>query len=638
MMGKKSKKTGRKKTGSPPGGARRGGGHRGYYPFELKLKAVKLYLEEGYGPKVIAEELGIGRCTINDWARRYKQEGPEGLRSRCPGARRPQVSSSVKEKAVEIKKANPEYGSRRISHMLRRLFLGASHETVRQTLKEEGLVTPAKRKPVKNPARPRFFERATPNQLWQSDIFTFRLGGKNAYLIGYIDDYSRHIVGMGLYRSQTAAQVIEVYRKAIGEYGVPKEMLTDNGRQYTTWRGTTRFEAELKKERVKHIKSQPHHPMTLGKIERFWKTIFGEFLSRAQFDTFEEAQDRLALWIKYYNHKRPHQGIGGLCPADRFFEIRTELKKVLARGVEENVLEAALRGKPQEPFYMVGRMGEQSVVIRAEKGKVRMMVDEQEMTGTKELVYDLKEQPDGTEDGCGQSKEDASTELQRTGESAGSPECVEREKEALGGVQGVGDSLGEPEAVADQGNGSDDQRIGTTESGAGAERTSAGDEPGEAAGEDLGEVDRNETEQTAGEGAGNERRLAAIPSDGVILLTREEAPKVLELLRQYTAQRERAFNGRGEPCEEAGGDDPESAQRQDDRDAGSEGVGGEPQDILQVGGQSSLGDARGIERPPLRATVSASRWREDVDDEGDREYPEATLAGRGKGPDPYIHG
>ena len=53
-----------------------------------------------------------------------------------------------------------------------------------------------RKKPVKNAAKPRFFERSRPNQLWQSDIMTFRLGGKNAYLIGYLDDYSRYITGL----------------------------------------------------------------------------------------------------------------------------------------------------------------------------------------------------------------------------------------------------------------------------------------------------------------------------------------------------------------------------------------------------------------------------------------------------------
>ena len=186
--------------------------------------------------------------------------------------------------------------------------------------------------------------------MWQSDILTFRLAGKNAYLIGYLDDYSRYITGLGFYRSQTAENVIETYRRAVGEYGVPKEMLTDNGRQYTNWRGTTRFEKELSKDRLRHIRSRPHHPMTLGKIERFWKSILGEFLQRSQFTSYEDAADRIAFWIKYYNHKRPHQGIGGLCPADRFFESATALKKTLEQGVEENALELALRGKPRDPF------------------------------------------------------------------------------------------------------------------------------------------------------------------------------------------------------------------------------------------------------------------------------------------------
>jgi hypothetical protein len=125
--------------------------------------------------------------------------------------------------------------------------------------------------------------------------------------------------------------------------------------------------------------------MTLGKLERFWKSILTEFLQRAQFTSYEDAAERIAFWIKYYNYKRPHQGIGGLCPADRFFEIETALKKTLEQGVEENSLEMALRGKPRDPFYMVGRMGDQSVVIRAEKGKVKMLVDD-----NNELVYDAR--------------------------------------------------------------------------------------------------------------------------------------------------------------------------------------------------------------------------------------------------------
>jgi transposase InsO family protein len=85
--------------------------------------------------------------------------------------------------------------------------------------------------------------------------------------------------------------------------------------------------------------------MTLGKIERFWSTIWQNFLVRAQFDSFEAARERIKLWIQYYNYKRPHQGIEGMCPADRFFEIQSQLRQTLEAGMQENLLELALRGK-----------------------------------------------------------------------------------------------------------------------------------------------------------------------------------------------------------------------------------------------------------------------------------------------------
>jgi transposase InsO family protein len=152
-----------------------------------------------------------------------------------------------------------------------------------------------RRKARRNLVRPRFFERATPNQMWQTDIFTFRLGGKYAYAVAFMDDYSRYVVNLELYRSPTAECVVETYRVAAGEYNPPKEMLTDRGPQYFNWRGKSRFASELTKDRVAHLVSRPQHPMTLGKVERFWATMWQEFLVRAQFDSFESARERLAV-------------------------------------------------------------------------------------------------------------------------------------------------------------------------------------------------------------------------------------------------------------------------------------------------------------------------------------------------------
>src|SRR5512142_899622 len=376
------------------------------YGFEIKLRCVKLHLEEGLPFSLLSKEAGASTDGIRRWVKAYQERGETGLRNAFRSSeRRRRLPGPVREKIVEIKKREPFFGVQRISHLLKRVFfLSASPETVRRMLQEESLIVPSLKKHHPNITRPRFFERSTPNQMWQGDIFTFRLGGRYAYLVGMIDDYSRYMVGLELYRSQTADQVIEVYRRAVGEYGVPKEVLTDRGRQYTTWRGTTRFERELAKDRVMHIKSQAHHPMTLGKIERFWKTVYEEFLVRAQFGSFEEAQGRIRQWVQYYNHKRPHQGIGGLFPADRYFEIQGELRKVMEKGIAENVLEMALRGKPRQPFYMVGRMEGQSVVLRAEKGRLRLRVDDEEGGKVQEIVYEVNP-GEGGEDRCGKDRE-----------------------------------------------------------------------------------------------------------------------------------------------------------------------------------------------------------------------------------------
>jgi transposase InsO family protein len=435
------------------------------YGLEFKLRCVKLHLEEGIPIPLLSKEAGASKDVIRRWARAYQERGEAGLRSGVvPKLCRQKLPEPVREKIVEIKKQEPLFGVKRISHLLKRVFfLSASPETVRRTLQAEALIVPSPKKPQRNLTRPRFFERSTPNQLWQSDIFTFRLGGRYAYLIGFIDDYSRYMTGLELYRTQTADQVLEVYRRAIGEYGVPKEMLTDRGRQYTNWRGSTRFERELTKDRIKHIRSQAHHPMTLGKIERFWKTVYEEFLVRAQFGSFDEARERIRQWLTYYNHKRPHQGIGGLCPADRYFEIQAELKKAMEQGIADNVLEMALRGRPKDPFYMVGRMEGQSVVLRAEKGKLRLLLDDEERGRTQEMVYDVtageNNSPEKEEaDGKGREGEGGDRREERSygrGEMPGGAVGMDGAAQTRGGLPGSGRGLDDTEPVAGAGDGGD---------------------------------------------------------------------------------------------------------------------------------------------------------------------------------------
>ena len=426
----------RARTEPPMGGSRekkRPPTHPPYSP-DFRLRAVQLYLKGDHSLSLICRELDIDKNSLFHWVKRYQQEGSAGLRNRPSGRRGlKRLPAPITDKILDLKRQHPAFGVQRISQALRRwFFLPASPTTVRQRLQEAKLMSPPPKKRVRNLTRPRFFERATPNQMWQSDIFTFRLGGRYAYLVAYLDDYSRYLVGADLFRSPTAEAVIEVYRVAIAEFKPPQEMLTDNGRQYTSWRGTSRFEAELRKDRVAHIKSRPHHPMTLGKIERFWSSLWQEFLVRAQFESFDAARDRIKLWIKYYNHRRPHQGLGGLCPADRFFEIQTELRQTIEAGIQANLLELALRGQPHKPFYMVGRLDGQSVVLRAEKGQLKLSVTDDHNQPTQELTYDLRQKsPAHRQEPQPQSAPPQTSpqpDLQRPGESPG----------RLGGLDGSG--------------------------------------------------------------------------------------------------------------------------------------------------------------------------------------------------------
>lgn len=563
---------------------------RGPYTFEFRLRVIQMYLEEQYSARMICEETGIGLSTLSKWLRRYRENGEEGLRSQR-GSKNKQkpLNKTVENQIVGIRKKNPGFGARRISDILKRFFfIKTSPSTVHKTLSEKDLVQPQKRKPKKNPPKPRFFERSNPNQLWQSDICTFRLAGKNAYLIGFIDDYSRYIVGLGLYRSQTATNVLEVYRQAVGEYNVPREMLTDNGRQYVNWRGTTQFQKELQKDRVKHIRSRPHHPMTLGKIERFWKSILQEFLLRAQFDSFENARERIAIWINYYNHRRPHQGIKGLCPADRYFEIQNELKQTLAQGVEENALELALRGKPKDPFYMVGRMNGQNVVIRAEKGKVKMLVDDIEDHSGNGLVYNMNMKENNNDN---QEKDQDQTDVYSAGETQGGINDLDTGSEYNSSLQTAQCELAPAGSVAESSPGRDVEGDGTKE------KT---EQPG--------------TELQAAASTGEE----TVCQGNRLYQDREQTGSSPEETADQTKLIDEGRDGQEEKgtesttggCENKSGSDHESTVRLPDSNRRGSSSGSISQDLLQVGESCPYGHAWRIGEQRLWQTEDSDSYHD----------------------------
>ena len=351
-------------------------GKRRSIALEVKLMAVEAK-EAGLGTKEVSEIVGVSATTVENWWGLWKEKGSEGFvhSGATPTLRK--VSEQIRKRIEEKRLSNPQSGVQRISDELRRdEALSVSAETVRQVVNDAGLGNPAPES-KRRPPQIRRFERELPNAMWQIDIFTFELKRMyKVYLVGMIDDHSRYIVGHGLFRQQTAEAVQAVVKGAIGQWGAPRELLSDNGRQFAAWRGTTQFQKILAREGIQHVRSAPHHPMTLGKIERFWKTLWTEFLSDQTFASFADAQQRLAYWIQYYNHQRPHQGIDGAAPADRFYGIAGDVEEAVRQGCKENALQLALGQEIRPPLFLLGKLGNTDVRVTRKGDEIELKIGE----------------------------------------------------------------------------------------------------------------------------------------------------------------------------------------------------------------------------------------------------------------------
>jgi hypothetical protein len=216
--------------------------------------------------------------------------------------------------------------------------------------------------------------------MWQTDLFTFVLKRQNrrVYLVGFMDDHSRFVVGYGLHASQSTALVLEALRAAVIRYGAPEEILTDNGSQYVTWRGKSAFSKELEQRGIAHVVAKPRRPRTLGKVERFWGTLWRECVETAVFFDLEDARRRIGHYIDHYNFHRPHQGIEGLVPADRFFGAKQEVLQMHRQRVADNALSLAQHGAPKQPFYITGNAGGRPFAVAAEGERVFVMREGEE--------------------------------------------------------------------------------------------------------------------------------------------------------------------------------------------------------------------------------------------------------------------
>lgn len=280
---------------------------------------------------------------------------------------------------VNMKKEHPYYGQKKISMQLKRFHgLKVKRSRVAKILKKHGLLETSCPNSGSKKGKRRF-ERIDKNELWQMDLMHYQIkdAGK-FYLISALDDYSRFICAHKVCTTKKAEKVIDTFKMAVEEHGLPQQILTDRGTQFHSWKGITRFEKTLDRLGVKHILASPQSPQTIGKIESWHRNIQRELLRQKEFESIEGARDAIADYVKHYNYERTHMGIDYLTPADRYFGVENDVKKEMEsdnNSSERIYLTARIDGQPiraqekEKGKISVKLAGSQIKTIKADKLK-----------------------------------------------------------------------------------------------------------------------------------------------------------------------------------------------------------------------------------------------------------------------------
>ena len=310
---------------------------------EQRYKAVQGVLADGRAVGQVASEWGVCRQTVHRWLARYESEGLEGLGNRSSRPRNSphQMPPEIEVLVLEMRRAHPYWGARRIAFELARKQIQPtpSESGVYRSLVRAAFIDPITRRRRRETWKR--WERGAPMELWQLDVVHgFGLAdGTAAKALTGIDDHSRFCVSARLMVRERTQAVCDGFSSALQTYGVPQQVLTDNGKVFTGRFAQppveVLFDRICRENGVDHILTQPRSPTTTGKIERFHRSLRVEFNTRQVFRNLKTAQEALDEWVTYYNTQRPHQALGDATPESRFRSGGSELRHQLRHPQRE---------------------------------------------------------------------------------------------------------------------------------------------------------------------------------------------------------------------------------------------------------------------------------------------------------------
>lgn len=235
----------------------------------------------------IAKQMKVSKRWVNEINGFYEKTGT----LRVPGkpGRTPVPITTTEIELVKSFKKEFCLGAVGLEKIMKTKKMRMPHNRIHAVLKATGLAKNEKKKQGKR--KWIRYERRHSNSLWHTDWFEYN----SLQIVAFIDDASRLVTGVGVFDNATAENAVLVLNKAVKDFGVPKQLCSDWGTQFTA----DLFQQTLKELGIQHIKAKIKHPQTNGKLERWWQTL------KQTTEHFGEMQ--YAIW--FYNNKRPHMSL-----------------------------------------------------------------------------------------------------------------------------------------------------------------------------------------------------------------------------------------------------------------------------------------------------------------------------------------
>jgi putative transposase len=317
-----------------------------------RVEIIRLVEESHLPARRTLEILGIARSSFYRWYDRYQQGGPEALADRPSRPDRVwnRIPDEIRAQIIEMALDHPELSPRELAVRFtdeKRYFV--SESSVYRLLKSQDLIPSPAYIVIK--AADEFKEKTTaPNQLWQTDFTYLKITGWGWYYLSTVlDDFSRFIVAWKLCSTMKAHDVSDTLELALAKSGLDHvnvghrpRLLSDNGSSYIS----ADLAEWLEDKKIEHIRGAPYHPQTQGKIERWHQTLKNRVLLNNYYLP-RELEAEIAAFVENYNHRRLHESLNNLTPADVYFgrgqAILEERKRIKKLTIQNRRLQHQLK-------------------------------------------------------------------------------------------------------------------------------------------------------------------------------------------------------------------------------------------------------------------------------------------------------